>query len=69
MDSMRYALELMAKQPADAKDVMTKDELVESIESTLSALGTTVDDAELNKYVQDKWNKLIGNGTKDKTKE
>ena len=69
MDSMRYALELMAKQPADAKDVMTKDELVESIESTLSALGTTGDDAELNKYVQDKWNKLIGNGTKDKTKE
>ena len=69
MDSMRYALELMAKQPADAKDVMTKDELVESIESTLSALGTTGDDAELNKYVQDKWHKLIGNGTKDKTKE
>ena len=69
MDSMHYALELMAKQPADAKDVMTKDELVESIESTLSALGTTGDDAELNKYVQDKWNKLIGNGTKDKTKE
>ena len=66
---MRYALELMAKQPADAKDVMTKDELVESIESTLSALGTTGDDAEQNKYVQDKWNKLIGNGTKDKTKE
>lgn len=69
MDSMRYALELMAKQPADAKDVMTKDEFVESIESTLSALDTTGDDAELNKYVQDKWNKLIGNGTKDKTKE
>ena len=48
---------------------MTKDELVESIESTLSALDTTGDDAELNKYVQDKWHKLIGNGTKDKTKE
>ena len=69
MDSMRYALELMAKQPADAKDVMTKDELVESIESTLSALSTTGDDAELNKYVQDKWHQLIGNGTKDKTKK